>query len=74
MVLAERLRENVASSSTVYHGNTVRVTISLGVAVVESGIAAAYDDLRECAAKALKEAKDSGRNRAVLRQCMPSTN
>jgi len=74
MVLAERLRENVASGSTIYNGNTVLITISLGVAVIESSLLVAYDELRECAAKALKEAKDAGRNCCVVRQYTIPTN
>lgn len=66
-VLAERLRENVASGSTTYNNHSIGVTISLGLAVAEAGTSVAYDDLRECAAGALKEAKENGRNRAVIR-------
>jgi diguanylate cyclase len=72
VVLAERLRENVASGSTAYNGHSIGVTISLGLAVVDASMATAYDDLRECAAGALKEAKDTGRNRAVIRILTPS--
>jgi len=66
-VLAERLRENVESGVTEYGGHTMRLTISLGLAVVESGVPTGYDELRACAAEALKEAKETGRNRAVIR-------
>jgi diguanylate cyclase (GGDEF)-like protein len=67
-VLAERLRENVESRSTVYNGRTIQITISLGLAIADATLPASYDDLRECAAEALKEAKEAGRNRAILRQ------
>jgi diguanylate cyclase (GGDEF)-like protein len=67
-VLAERLRENVAAGSTEYNGRAMRLTISLGLAVADASTPAAYDELRDCAAEALKEAKDLGRNRAVVRQ------
>lgn len=66
-VLAERLRQTVESSSTKYNGCEIRRTISLGLAVAELGVAAAYDELRNCAASALQEAKETGRNRAVIR-------
>jgi len=33
----------------------------------EAGSNAGYDQLRECAAKAVKDAKEAGRNRAVIR-------
>jgi len=72
VVLAERLRENVESGSTAYNGHSMGVTISLGLAVADASMAVAYDDLRECAAGALKEAKDTGRNRAVIRIFTPS--
>jgi GGDEF domain-containing protein len=43
------------------------MTISLGVAVLDAGPTAGYEQLRECAAEALKEAKETGRNKAVVR-------
>jgi diguanylate cyclase len=70
-VLAERLRSNVEAGATVYNGHPMRLTISLGVALAEPGVAAGYDHLRECAAGALKEAKETGRNRAVFRTFTP---
>jgi diguanylate cyclase (GGDEF)-like protein len=66
-VLAERLRENVALGSTIYNGQTINLTISLGLAVVDANVTVVHDLLRECAAAALKEAKESGRNKAVIR-------
>lgn len=66
-VLAERLRANVATAHTTYGSQTLRMTISLGVAVADAGVPAGYEQLREIAAEALKEAKETGRNRAVIR-------
>jgi len=66
-VLAERLRANVENSVTVFDGQPIRMTISLGLAVVEAAVPAEYDQLRQLAADALKEAKANGRNRAVIR-------
>ena len=66
-VLAERLRESVAGGETEYNGHAMRLTISLGVAVADENTQAAYEDLRDCAAEALREAKEQGRNRAVIR-------
>lgn len=66
-VLAERLRSAVESTHTVYKGEAIHMTISLGVAVADSGVNASYESLRAVAAEALKEAKESGRNRAVVR-------
>lgn len=70
-VLAERLRETVASSSSEYNGATVRVTISLGVVVVEADAPARYEDLIVQASAALREAKHTGRNRAVIQTYVP---
>jgi diguanylate cyclase len=67
-VLGERLRVAVESGGTSYNDQSIRMTISLGVAVAAANTTASYDQLRECAATALKEAKDTGRNRAVLRE------
>ena len=70
-VLGERLRSAVELGTTVYTGQQIRMTISLGVAAADANTGASYDQLRECAADALKEAKDTGRNRAVVRQFAP---
>jgi len=72
-VLGERRREAVASGRTEYNGRAMCLTISLGLAVVDATTPATYDDLRDCAAEALKEAKETGRNRAVIRAFTGST-
>jgi diguanylate cyclase len=66
-VLAERLRSHVEVSHTEYNGHAIKLTVSIGFAVAESGIPALCDQLQEEAAGALKEAKESGRNRCVVR-------
>ena len=71
-VLAERLRANVANTGTEYNGQRIQVTISLGFAVADSGSPAGYDQLREIAAEALKQAKETGRNRSVVRAIGPA--
>jgi diguanylate cyclase (GGDEF)-like protein len=65
--LGERLRSQVEAAHTTYTGRTIRMTISIGFAAVGAGVPAGYDQLRELAADALKEAKESGRNRCVVR-------
>ncbi|HVL12684.1 MAG TPA: diguanylate cyclase [Gemmata sp.] len=70
-VLAERLRSAVDAAATQYDGHPIRMTISLGVAVADAATVVSYPQLFKCAAEALKEAKDSGRNRAVVRQYDP---
>lgn len=66
-VLAERLRSTVAGATTTYGESPIRLTVSIGFAVADPGSPAGYDQIREVAAAALKEAKDGGRNRWVVR-------
>lgn len=66
MVLAERLRRNIARCRIVVDGTVVSVTVSVGVAAVQVGTDTGKDDaieriLRE-ADKALYQAKNMGRN------------
>ncbi len=68
VVLAERLRASVESGSTEYNGQSIKLTVSLGLAVVDTNVTVTHDILRESAASALKEAKETGRNRSVIRQ------
>jgi len=74
LMLAERIREAVSASeiSTGKDGQTIRVTISMGVLAVEDSDPSRLDDvkeyLRELFAKAdaaLYQAKNGGRNRIV---------
>lgn len=66
-VLAERLRVSVEAGETVYSSHTIKMTISIGVAVADGNTPTTYEQLREVAADTLKEAKQTGRNRVVLR-------
>jgi len=70
-VLAERLRSRVAAAATDYNGQSIRVTVSIGFAAADMGHPVGYDQLREVAAAALKDAKDGGRNRSVVRVVVP---
>jgi diguanylate cyclase (GGDEF)-like protein len=65
--LAERLRKAVESGSTVYNNQRIQLTVSIGAAVAEDAIPATYEQLRDLAAGALGEAKQTGRNRCVVR-------
>ncbi len=64
MLAAERIRLAIAEHVFSYHGKTMSVTASLGVAVwlPESREPAEYKQLFSCADKALFRAKDAGRN------------
>lgn len=70
-VLAERLRANVADGRTTYNSQPIRLTVSVGFATASAGTPATYDQLRDAAAAALKVAKESGRNRCVVRPFVP---
>ncbi len=70
-VLAERLRAHVEASATAYNGAPIQITISIGFAVADAGTQALCDQMQEEAASALNEAKESGRNRCVVRCLEP---
>jgi diguanylate cyclase (GGDEF)-like protein len=65
--LAERIRAGVANADTAFNDQTIRVTVSIGVAVAEADTPAGYDQMKYVAAAALAEAKSGGRNRCVVR-------
>lgn len=70
-VLAERLRSHIESESTFYNGHRIHVTVSIGFAVADAGTPAVCDQMQEEAAGALREAKETGRNRCVIRCLEP---
>lgn len=70
-VLGERLRAGVEAAATEFNGRPIRMTISIGFAAADAGTPVGYEQLREAAAEALKEAKEAGRNRCVVRAVPP---
>src|SRR5262249_30642403 len=64
--LGERIRSTVESYPFFYKDETIKVTVSLGFAVVEGGVTADYEQMKHIAAAALAEAKVNGRNRCEL--------
>jgi diguanylate cyclase (GGDEF)-like protein len=64
--LGERIRVAVENSTYYYDGKPIKVTVSIGFAVAEAGVAADYDKLKHFAAAALSGAKSHGRNRCVV--------
>lgn len=67
VILGERIRSGIEASRFCYKGETMRVTASIGFAVVEAGVNAEYEQVRHLAAAALAEAKSNGRNCCVVR-------
>lgn len=65
-VLGERIRGTVEAAQFAYKENAISVRVSIGFAVVESGVDADFETVKHLAAKALSEAKKSGRNRCVF--------
>ena len=63
--LAERLRSVVAASPTEFEGETLPLTISVGVSVIDAGDSGTTQVL-ERADRALYEAKHAGRNRVCV--------
>src|SRR4029079_12335712 len=47
--LAERIRSRVAAGRTAYNGVTIRVTVSVGLAVAPLGVTVGFDQLRKAA-------------------------
>lgn len=67
-VLGERVRSAVARIAYVYKEATIHITASLGIGVAEAGVATSFEQLRDLAAAALEEAKETGRNRCIVRR------
>jgi diguanylate cyclase (GGDEF)-like protein len=65
--LAERIREGVAAARTTFNEHTIQITVSIGVAAAARDKPVTYEQLKECAADALAEAKQAGRNRCVVK-------
>lgn len=65
--LAERIRTRVAESKTIYNNQPIQITVSIGIAVADTDIHIGYDELRHLASTALAEAKQTGRNKSVVK-------
>lgn len=62
LVLAERLRTLVQNHVIDYEGQRIPVTVTIGLAVLEAGRSAEYDQVKAAACTALARAKENGRN------------
>jgi diguanylate cyclase (GGDEF)-like protein len=65
-ILAERLRSRVEALPILYKGQTIRATVSVGLAVLEQDAPADLDVVRDACEAALATAKAGGRNRWVV--------
>jgi diguanylate cyclase (GGDEF)-like protein len=64
--LAERIRGAVESDVYLYKSTAIRITVSLGIVIVQPSVDLDYGQLKHQAAAALVEAKATGRNRSVV--------
>ncbi len=64
-IFANRLREKIEATTVNYDGNAINYTISLGIAELTDD-AGEYVNWIECSDQALYQAKESGRNNAVI--------
>ena len=71
VILAERIRTAVEKYTFMYNSQKIQVTVSIGFAVTEPDLPATYDQMKHVAAAALADAKETGRNRSVIRQVIP---
>jgi diguanylate cyclase (GGDEF)-like protein len=68
LTLAERVRRTVEIGETDFNGEPIRLTVSVGMVVAEADTLVGFDQMRHAASAALGEAKESGRNKCVVRQ------
>jgi diguanylate cyclase len=66
--LAERIRSTVAGTPIRYKDRDINVTVSLGIAVADTGVHPQYQQILEAADGALSAAKQNGRNRFELQR------
>ena len=67
MILPERIRKTLESTSFFFEGAPLKVTVSIGFSMCNTKCSCAAS-LLETADKALYEAKNQGRNRSVYKE------
>jgi len=65
-VLGERIRTTVENEIFTYKDSQIAVRVSIGFAVVDDGVEVDYESMKDKAAAALSEAKNTGRNKCVI--------
>lgn len=70
-ILAERIRQNIEKTEFSCITGVTKATVSIGFAVAEAGNPVTVQKMKEHAAKALLDAKEAGRNRAVICSALP---
>jgi two-component system cell cycle response regulator len=69
LIVVERLRSMVKSMAVEYEGQTIKVTMSFGLALFQPESSLSKDELIKQADHALYEAKRQGRNRVCVHSC-----
>jgi diguanylate cyclase (GGDEF)-like protein len=60
--LAERIRTTVAATPIPYRDQTMHISVSVSFAVAEADVPVEFDTMYRVAARAIRDAKDNGRN------------
>jgi diguanylate cyclase (GGDEF)-like protein len=71
VVLAKRICKAVEQAPFVYNGTPIKVTVSVGFAVAEPDSRGDYKRMKHLASATVHEAKENGRNQAVVRALEP---
>ncbi|MFN4260596.1 MAG: diguanylate cyclase [Gemmataceae bacterium] len=71
VILGERIRSTVERTPIHYEHHRIMLTISIGVAVVDTHVPTTYAQMKRVAAAALEEAKQTGRNCCIVRRILP---
>ncbi len=70
-VLGERIRSTVERTVILYREDEIRITVSIGFAVADTGVQADSEQMKHVAAEALAKAKMTGRNRCIYHAVQP---
>src|SRR6476620_9446636 len=68
LMIGERLRKAIETEKILYRGKTISITISIGIATLEDNNYETIEDLIQKADENLYEAKETGRNKTILKR------